>query len=210
MSQSIAPIETNYAGCRFRSRLEARWAVFLDRLNITWEHEPDSFQTSAGAYLPDFKIELPDDPSHPYWLEVKPDDFIQDDRHRALAAQSGMPLIVARGMPRDYRDQLRSHTSPLQVWTGEDTPRACAFVGQEQGVIERIPAEFVERIGYSKKFYPGACRWMQWDSIHRGRPWFMEARDGIHIGLYGGDPLPYDSPDIDAAYTAARSARFGR
>lgn len=27
---ALAAIETTYAGCRFRSRLEARWAVALD------------------------------------------------------------------------------------------------------------------------------------------------------------------------------------
>ena len=31
---TIAAIETEYCGYRFRSRLEARWAVFLDALGI--------------------------------------------------------------------------------------------------------------------------------------------------------------------------------
>ncbi len=35
----IKPIETRYAGCRFRSRLEARWTVFFDHLGIEWEYE---------------------------------------------------------------------------------------------------------------------------------------------------------------------------
>ena len=30
-------IETKYKGFRFRSRLEARWAVFFDALGIEWE-----------------------------------------------------------------------------------------------------------------------------------------------------------------------------
>lgn len=30
----IKPIETHYNGYRFRSRLEARWAVFFDALGI--------------------------------------------------------------------------------------------------------------------------------------------------------------------------------
>lgn len=32
----ITPIQTRYAGCLFRSRLEARWAVFFDHLGIRW------------------------------------------------------------------------------------------------------------------------------------------------------------------------------
>jgi hypothetical protein len=53
---SMKPIETNYKGYRFRSRLEARWAVFFDALGVPWEYEPEGFETSAGWYLPDFKI----------------------------------------------------------------------------------------------------------------------------------------------------------
>ena len=37
---NIKPIETIYKGYRFRSRLEARWAVFFDALGIEYEYEP--------------------------------------------------------------------------------------------------------------------------------------------------------------------------
>ena len=50
----IRPIETRYAGCRFRSRLEARWAVFFDYLGIRWTYE------SQGFKLPDRRLYLPD------------------------------------------------------------------------------------------------------------------------------------------------------
>lgn len=30
-------VETVYKGYRFRSRLEARWAIFFDSLGIKWE-----------------------------------------------------------------------------------------------------------------------------------------------------------------------------
>lgn len=52
----IRAIETRYKGWRFRSRLEARWAVFFDRMGIPWEYEADGFQTSHGGYLPDFRL----------------------------------------------------------------------------------------------------------------------------------------------------------
>jgi hypothetical protein len=39
----MRPIETKYKGCRFRSRLEARWAVFFDALGIRWWYEPEGF-----------------------------------------------------------------------------------------------------------------------------------------------------------------------
>jgi hypothetical protein len=40
---SLKPRETTYQGCRFRSRIEARWAVFFDNLGIKWWYEPEGF-----------------------------------------------------------------------------------------------------------------------------------------------------------------------
>ncbi len=51
----IKAIETRYKGYRFRSRLEARWAVFFDALGLSWEYEPEGFDLGElGWYLPDF------------------------------------------------------------------------------------------------------------------------------------------------------------
>lgn len=44
----MKPIETRYAGCRFRSRLEARWAVFFDTLGVKWLYEPEGFVVGHG------------------------------------------------------------------------------------------------------------------------------------------------------------------
>jgi hypothetical protein len=66
----IKAIETKYAGYKFRSRLEARWAVFFDTLELDWEYEPQGYvvPTSRGKikYLPDFWLEGPGQ-----WAEVK-------------------------------------------------------------------------------------------------------------------------------------------
>lgn len=40
---SIQAIETVYKGYHFRSRLEARWAVFFDTLGIEWEYEKEGY-----------------------------------------------------------------------------------------------------------------------------------------------------------------------
>jgi len=37
-------IETTYRGCRFKSRKEARWAVFFQNLGIKWTYEPEGFR----------------------------------------------------------------------------------------------------------------------------------------------------------------------
>ena len=54
---TITPIETLYRGHSFRSKAEARFAVFLDCLGVKWEYEPQGFDLGNGLkYLPDFKI----------------------------------------------------------------------------------------------------------------------------------------------------------
>lgn len=50
-------IETVYNGYKFRSRLEARWAVFFDAIGAEWEYEPEGFVLSDSTkYLPDFLL----------------------------------------------------------------------------------------------------------------------------------------------------------
>ena len=48
-------IETIYNGYRFRSRLEAHWAVFFDTLGVAYEYEKEGYNLGDGVrYLPDF------------------------------------------------------------------------------------------------------------------------------------------------------------
>lgn len=62
----IRAIETRYAGCRFRSRTEARWAVFFDALGVAWEYEREGYELPSGRYLPDFWL-----PQAESFFEVK-------------------------------------------------------------------------------------------------------------------------------------------
>jgi len=98
-TQPIKAIETRYAGCRFRSRLEARWAVFWDHLEIRWEYEPQGYVIDGRPYLPDFWL-----PELQTWAEVKGSD--QDnfegehvDLCRGLANAEGHPVILLTGPP---------------------------------------------------------------------------------------------------------------
>lgn len=43
MADQIKAIQTKYKGYNFRSRLEARWAVFFDALKIEWAYEEEGF-----------------------------------------------------------------------------------------------------------------------------------------------------------------------
>ncbi len=67
---AIKPIQTRYKGYHFRSRLEARWAVFFDALGMSWEYEPQGFDLGGTHYLPDFRISSDDGLVR--WYEIKP------------------------------------------------------------------------------------------------------------------------------------------
>lgn len=60
---------TSYRGTLMRSRLEARFAQFLDACGVTWEYEPMCFAGPTGQYLPDFRTDHLGE--RMYW-EVKP------------------------------------------------------------------------------------------------------------------------------------------
>jgi hypothetical protein len=72
----IKAIQTRYADYLFRSRLEARWAVFFDAMKLDWRYEPEGYILPNGErYLPDFKINLR---KGPLWAEVKPEGGSED------------------------------------------------------------------------------------------------------------------------------------
>lgn len=66
ITYSVPAIETVYSGCRFRSRLEARWAAFFDLCGWRWVYEPVDFHN----WFPDFA--LVGDKGNHVFVEVKP------------------------------------------------------------------------------------------------------------------------------------------
>ncbi len=89
---AIKAIETQYKGYRFRSRLEARWAIFFDFSGIKWYYENEGYELSSGWYLPDFWL-----PEYRLHVEVKPDGIckhaasFRDDEVGAIAVTQGLP-----------------------------------------------------------------------------------------------------------------------
>jgi len=68
----ITPITTIYKGRRFRSRLEARWAIFFDAIDIGWEYEIEGFQIGSTKYLTDFKLQSFGSTRVDLFVEIKP------------------------------------------------------------------------------------------------------------------------------------------
>lgn len=85
----IQPIETRYKGYRFRSRLEARWAVFFDQMGILYEYEPEGFMLHDRAYLPDFRL-----PELLTYVEIKPikafEFSIDNEKHEFSMCGNGI------------------------------------------------------------------------------------------------------------------------
>ena len=98
----MQPITTTYKGFRFRSRLEARWAVFLDALGADWSYEVEGFDLAGVWYLPDFLVK-----DWNVWLEVKGPPATEEEKHkcRLLAAQSGRRVLLLSGEPWTEKDR---------------------------------------------------------------------------------------------------------
>jgi hypothetical protein len=109
-AEIIKPIETRYKGYRFRSRLEARWAVWFDHLGLEWQYEPERFPVGDCTYLPDFWL-----PDLGCWAEVK-----------GVVDQSTLDLLVAAanphgGLPADPTGR---------AWARSDGPARMLLLGQ--------------------------------------------------------------------------------
>lgn len=76
----------------FRSRLEARWAVFFDSLKIEWEYEPEGYDLDGVWYLPDFRL------AKLGFAEVKPKggDF---SKARLFVEKTQQGIWLCEGVP---------------------------------------------------------------------------------------------------------------
>jgi len=116
----IDPKPTAYKGITFKSRLEARWAVFFEYHPLITDciYEPGTFEFNNGwQYTPDFRIGFA---GSMFMLEVKPitpeDQVIQ--QLLEVAKHSDIPMLLAVG--DFYSDNisianLQLRCSPKQV-----------------------------------------------------------------------------------------------
>jgi len=120
---NVRVIQTIYKGYKFRSRLEARWAVCLDTLGIEWEYEPEGFDLICGYYLPDFWLPYPEEhnysgyPNAGHWLEIKGQEPSQHELSALLhlAIATNHSSFVVWGSPWDYKSYY-AHRSGNHGW----------------------------------------------------------------------------------------------
>ena len=129
-------IETEYAGYRFRSRLEARWAVFFSELGLDFEYEKEGYQlswyTRDGVfwYLPDFWI-----PSWNAFVEIKGEAPTDDELEKCQAlrdedyGRKSKKVIIFIGDPMSQKGVwfYNTHTDTAPMWeTREIELRQCS------------------------------------------------------------------------------------
>lgn len=107
---TILPIETWYKGCRFRSRLEARWAVFFDTAKIRWDYEPQGYIVNGRCYLPDFFL-----PDLNCYFEVKPTSEYDLEFLQTFANEITKFVVVAEGGIPDPAEWSCPENSQLRV-----------------------------------------------------------------------------------------------
>lgn len=120
----IKAIQTEYNGYLFRSRLEARYAVFLHSLHIRWEYEVEGFILDNGEwYLPDFY--LPDFDGG-MWMEVKPTYFSEQEKERCrlLCLGTKKSVWLANGTPNFTVYEVFYFDEQLGVIEGDGMPNA--------------------------------------------------------------------------------------
>jgi hypothetical protein len=88
-------IATEYKGIRFRSRLEARIALLMDRISVPWTYERITLRLPAGnTYTPDFFL-----PRQQVLVEVKPafPHVEEMQKCETVARDVGMRVVLLYG-----------------------------------------------------------------------------------------------------------------
>lgn len=90
------PIPTTYRGITYRSRVEARWAVFFEHMGWPAAYEPEGFDMEGTWYLPDFWL-----PDLGVYVEIKAADPTDEEvsRCRKLAEHTGKQVWLIAGSP---------------------------------------------------------------------------------------------------------------
>lgn len=129
---TITAIPTEWNGNEYRSKLEARWAIFLDALGFRHHYETQGFELTHDwsgrpgkfKYLPDIYIE-----DLRWWTEIKPVWSVFDCCRYLDAAMALMHAGTADGflllgeIPSDYHGDVYS---PIVLRRGHDRRRLIA------------------------------------------------------------------------------------
>lgn len=137
---------TQYAGTVYRSKLEARWALFFDLVGIKFNYEPKHIEFTSSidgektGYLPDFW--MPDLNGGSY-VEIKPDAPAPNEIEKAvkLCRQTGRPVYI--------------HFSILHLWDHDGNDRVNVLINEHDPAFS--PWLFLPSDWFSDQVNIAAC-----------------------------------------------------
>lgn len=131
---TIKALPTRYREITYRSRTEARWAVFLDELRVPFSYEAEGFDLGGDWYLPDFWLPKPG-----VWLEVK--GIAPNEREirvaKALSQASRCAVLIAVGQP-----SVCEEFNLLAFRDGQQTDNV-AFCGDSDNLLIASQSQWV-------------------------------------------------------------------
>jgi hypothetical protein len=112
MEKKVFSKKTTYQGIEFRSRSEARWAIFFNCMGIIWYYEPKKYKFKDGTvYIPDFYCK---NWMGGAWFEVKPNrPPLEIEKHKAelLSNETKKDVYILNGDPYYQYYKLLFYTS---------------------------------------------------------------------------------------------------
>jgi hypothetical protein len=209
-------IETRYKGYRFRSRLEARWAVFFDKVGLEWVYEPEGFELGDGVrYLPDFRIV-----DWGTYIEIKPALPSLEELHKLFLLareirgdQRPAPTqVMLCGTPAMPQITLTDNTLSVgggyvALTTSGLADRGLPFVTIESFAMTAGGANLDIWPMYFERLAEAT---LTPTSVTGSQPNLMALSlfHGVVRRYYVGEGVQYNAPNLLRAYEAARSARF--
>lgn len=153
-------LSTQLRGVKFRSRLEARWALYFDGMGIGWQYEPQRFNLDSGTYIPDFRLTWPS--GHSLWVEVKPIEDVVTPRDRVryqdFTRNRVLLMLVGLPAPKAYKHAAADgqpggvvllRNGPIFVLTTDGSP--FDMTEAKQAALLAVSAKFLSRRGAAVK-----------------------------------------------------------
>lgn len=153
----VKSIPAEYEGVRFRSRLEARWAVYLDNVGIKWLYEYEGYQLPGGWYLPDFYL-----PQEKIWLEIKPSEpsEIEIQRARELAIHTVVGVVLFYGPIGSHRLMVFHTDGTVERYATSKMPNRNGNMSMAVRIAQRYsfwPVKDKDKVkdGPKRRYVPG-------------------------------------------------------
>jgi hypothetical protein len=204
-AQTIQAIQTWYDHFHFRSRLEARYAVFFKTLGIRYEYETETYDLgSAGYYLPDFWL-----PHYKSWVEVKGAQPTQKEKEklRALTEMTDSYGFIFSGqieVPELSDYGIQDTMNPWTIVFGETSDEKHKQMRLFDDFHRKNKTNYATCAYVGGKEILGKVHWFA--CLSCGKPYIYT--DGYVCGC-GGISINHDHvTKLIDAYRKARSARF--